>query len=97
MWQAIHAAQTTGDGVSAQLPASYESIPLGRRLESMGIMSMEGLGLQLGNVPSYLPPELSVPPTQQHAAVPGPPQVQVRPHCCCRCLTIRRLSPFENI
>ena len=77
MWQAIHAAQIVGDGISAQLPASYESIPLGRLLESMGIMSMEGLGLQLGNVPSYLPPELGVLPRQQHAAVPGPLQVQI--------------------
>lgn len=56
VWQAIHAAQNAGAGASAPLPASYESIPLGRLLESMGIMSMEGLGLQVGGVPSYLPP-----------------------------------------
>ena len=79
VWRAIHAAQTAG--ASAGPPAvSYESLPLGALLESMGVMSVEGLGFPLNSVPSYLPPPQPPGALSGPGAVPGltlpPPKVR---------------------
>ena len=58
VWKAIHTASNTGPASAAPggMPPSYESLPLGTLLESLGVMSVEGLGFPLNSVPSYLPP-----------------------------------------
>ncbi len=62
------------------MPPSYESLPLGTLLESLGVMSVEGLGFPLNSVPSYLPPASQQPglPPQQPLSIPPLTDTQAR-------------------
>ena len=55
VWSSIHSAQAGGGAVSNALPSNYDLLPLGTLLESMGVMSMEGLGFPLSSYSSFLP------------------------------------------
>ncbi len=87
VWKAIHGAIPNGLAAAAPggMPPSYESLPLGTLLESLGVMSVEGLGFPLNSVPSYLPPvsqQAGLPPQQPLSIQPlADTQVSTRIHC----------------
>ena len=76
VWKAIHGAIPNGvlsAAVPGGPPPSYESLPLGTLLESLGVMSVEGLGFPLNSVPSYLPP------VSQQAGLPPQQPLSIQP------------------
>ncbi len=75
VWKAIHGAMPNGLTAAAPggMPPSYESLPLGTLLESLGVMSVEGLGFPLNSVPSYLPP------VSQQAGLPPQQPLSIQP------------------